>query len=186
MPAPRKNLSLKQLETQAKAACFDWNNKYPAGVLVSYESIIGRGETHRGRTRGEAMVQPCEAVIFIDGKSGFVSLDHCTVLEQPAVFKVALVDSGQDFTEWYIRDGIVIDCQPGQGRVWVGTKVLNMDALGAGATIEMIAPVTGEATILNHQVESVAVLQAKETAEVEGYGREWAKIKGVPPSSLGL
>ncbi len=84
MPASRKNLSLKQLETLAKAACFDWNNKYPDGALVSYESIIGRGETHRGRTRGEAMVQSCEAVIFIEGKSGFVSLEHCTAVPEGA------------------------------------------------------------------------------------------------------
>lgn len=81
---PRKQMSLKQMETQAKAACFDWNNKHPDGALVSYESIIGRGETHRAKTNGAAFVSSCEAVIFIDGVSGYVSLEHCTAVAEPA------------------------------------------------------------------------------------------------------
>lgn len=83
MPAPRKQMPLKQMEVIAKAACHDWNEKYPDGVLVSFEEIIGRGETHRGRA-GQAMVQSCEAVVFIQGKSGYVSLEHCTPIEEQA------------------------------------------------------------------------------------------------------
>jgi len=83
MPAQRKQMSLKQQETLAKAACHAWNEKYPDGVVVSFEEIIGRGETHRGKA-SQAMVQSCEAVVFIQGKSGFVSLEHCTPIEDPA------------------------------------------------------------------------------------------------------
>lgn len=82
---PRKQMSLKQMETQAKAACFDWNNKYPDGATVSYESVLGRGETHRCKTNGKAFVSSCEAVIFIEGVSGYVSLEHCTAVAEAAV-----------------------------------------------------------------------------------------------------
>lgn len=33
-------------------------------------------------------------------------------------------DKGQDFTEWVINDGVVVDCQPHQARVWVGKEVV--------------------------------------------------------------
>lgn len=77
MPA-RKQMSLKQMEVQAKAQCFDWNAKYPKGTTVSYEALKGRGETHRTKTSGEAFVSSCEAVIFIEAVSGYVSIEHCT------------------------------------------------------------------------------------------------------------
>lgn len=187
MPA-RKQMSLKQMETIAKAKVYDWNERHPNGAFVSYESIIGQGETHRGWARGGAMVQSCEAVIFIEGYSGFVSLEHCTVLDAEVmpVLKVTLVDSGQDFTEWYVRDGVVIDCQPAQGRHWVGTRVLNADSLESGSTVELISPTTGEATLLNHQVERVEVLTGDKASDVEAFGRKWAVIKGIPASLLGL
>lgn len=84
MPAP-KQMSLKQMEVAAKAACFDWNNKHPDGAVVSYESVLGRGETHRAKTNGAAFVSSCEAVIFIEGVSGYVSLEHCTAVAEAAV-----------------------------------------------------------------------------------------------------
>lgn len=33
-------------------------------------------------------------------------------------------DKGQDFTEWVITDGVVVDCQPQQAFVWVGKEVV--------------------------------------------------------------
>ncbi|WP_257605410.1 hypothetical protein [Pseudomonas sp. UMAB-40] len=77
---PRKQMSLKQMEIQAKALCFDSNAKYPAGTVVSYESIIGRGETHRTKTKGAAFVSSCEAVIYVEAVSGYVSVEHCTAV----------------------------------------------------------------------------------------------------------
>lgn len=32
-------------------------------------------------------------------------------------------DNGQDFLEWIIKDGVVIDCQPFQSWLWVGREV---------------------------------------------------------------
>lgn len=78
----RKQMSLKQMETQAKAKCFDWNNQHPDGATVSYESVLGRGETHRCKTEGKAFVSSCEAVIYIEDVSGYVSLEHCTVVAE--------------------------------------------------------------------------------------------------------
>lgn len=79
MPAP-KRMSLRAQETQAKAQCYDWNKKYPAGVCVSYQELLGRGETHRAKTTGAAFVMCCQAVIFVEGLSGAVSLEHCTAV----------------------------------------------------------------------------------------------------------
>lgn len=64
-----------QLQTQ----CNQWNAANPPGTLVSFEEIRGDGETFRGRTSGEAQVTGGHtAIVFLDGKSGFVALDHCT------------------------------------------------------------------------------------------------------------
>jgi hypothetical protein len=76
MPAPKRP-TVVQLQRQADA----WNAKHPAGTLVSYESIIGCGETHRGATKGDAFVcNGHSTVIFLEGKSGFVDLEHCTAV----------------------------------------------------------------------------------------------------------
>lgn len=74
-----KSATLKQLQDQ----CDAWNAKHPEGTQVSYESVIGEGETHRGATRSEAQVlSQHSAVVWLKGKSGCVLLDHCTVIEQ--------------------------------------------------------------------------------------------------------
>ncbi|PMY80293.1 hypothetical protein C1X72_15505 [Pseudomonas sp. FW306-2-2C-D06B] len=80
MPKPT-NMSFEEQELHAKAQCHDWNTDYPHGALVSYEELIGQGETHRAETRGKAWVMCGQAVIFVDGLSGAMSLDHCTVIE---------------------------------------------------------------------------------------------------------
>ena len=77
----RKQMSLKQMELNAKALCFDWNNKYPVGTLVSFEEVIGHGETHRSRTRTPATIMCCEAVVWIEVQGSCVSLEHCTAVE---------------------------------------------------------------------------------------------------------
>lgn len=103
------------------------------------------------------------------------------------VQKITLVDRGQDFTEWYVRDGIVIDCQPHQGSVWVGTRLEFPEGpLKAGSIVHMLAPDTGKLTNLNYPVEAVEELADTEAAQVEGYGRKWAEIKGLAAADLGL
>lgn len=36
-------------------------------------------------------------------------------------------DQGQDFLEWIIHNGVVVDCQPSQSFVWVGREVMVKD-----------------------------------------------------------
>ncbi|MEE2025054.1 hypothetical protein [Alkalimonas mucilaginosa] len=45
-------------------------------------------------------------------------------MTQPKYQTIQFVDKGQDFTEWVIRDGIVVDCQPFQFTVWVGGEAI--------------------------------------------------------------
>lgn len=74
MPAPKRP-SAAQLQKQ----CDRWNAKNPVGTLVSYEEIVGEGETHRGASTTEAQVLGGHtAVIWLEGKSGCVCLEHCS------------------------------------------------------------------------------------------------------------
>lgn len=73
MPAP-KGPTAAQLQRQVD----NWNAKHPVGTLVGFEELVGRGETYRAVTRDEASVFGGHtAVIFLEGKSGFVDLGHC-------------------------------------------------------------------------------------------------------------
>lgn len=190
MPAP-KRMTVRQQEAHAKAMVADWNVKHPVGTMVSFEEVVGRGESHRGESTTEAQViGGHSAVIWIEGKSGCVSLDHCTaVAAEPVavpVLKITLGDHGQDFTEWYVRDGIVIDCQPNQGRVWVGTKVTNQATLCHHGIIAVISKATGEQTTLNYPIAEIETLSPEAAAEVEGYGRKWAEMMSMSHADLGL
>lgn len=191
MPAPKKkHLTLRQRESQQKALLESWNATNPIGTLVSFEELIGEGETHRGRSYSEAQLMCGTAVVWLEGKSGCVCLDHCTAVAAEAVavpvLKITLEDRGQDFTEWYVRDGIVIDCQPSQGRVWVGTKVTNQATLGPHGVIEVILKISGMPTTLNYAAKTVQTMTPEAATEVEGYGRGWADMMGIPHSDLGL
>jgi len=66
---------------------------------------------------------------------------------------VYLEDHGQDFLEWDIEDGTVVDCRPFQGWLWNGTKVLNTDI--RPGDILKIVPASGGELTLNYPVESV-------------------------------
>ena len=69
------------------------------------------------------------------------------------VITVYLKDRGQDFLEWDIKDGVVVDCRPFQGYFWNGTQVHNTD-IKPGDILE-ITPVVGGRTTLNYPVERV-------------------------------
>lgn len=76
MPAPKRP-SVAKLQKQ----CDIWNAAHPEGTTVSYESIIGEGETFRGKSRSLAQVAGGHsAVIWLEGYSGWVCLDHCTAV----------------------------------------------------------------------------------------------------------
>lgn len=103
------------------------------------------------------------------------------------VERISLEDRGQDFLEWYVRDGIVIDCQPCQGRMWVGTKLLYPHGpLKAGSTVYLVGPATGHMTNLNYGVAAIETLSAGDASVVEDCGRRWAAMKNIPASDLGL
>ncbi len=88
MPAPKRK-SLGQLLDQVKA----WNSANPVGTLVSFEEIRGRGETHRGKTASVAdVVGDHTAIIFLEGKRGYVSLDHCTPVAEEGSTEVPAAD----------------------------------------------------------------------------------------------
>lgn len=62
-------------------------------------------------------------------------------------------DKGQDFLEWDIEDGVVVDCRPFQGWLWNGTKVHSTD-LKPGLLLD-ITPPSGGRTRLRYPVEEV-------------------------------
>lgn len=73
----------RKTEAQLQSQCDAWNEKHAEGVLVSYESVVGEGETHLGKSISPAEVLGGHsAVIWLEGKSGCVALDHCKVVEQ--------------------------------------------------------------------------------------------------------
>lgn len=184
MPAPKR-----QTAAQLQRECDKWNAANTVGTLVSFENVTGDGETHRGKSVSEAQIlSGHSAVIWLEGYSGCVLLSHCTAVADPAtpVIRVTFGDYGQDFTEWYVRDGIVIDCQPHQGRVWVGTKVLNQATLCPKGIVAVISKATGEPTSVNYPVAAVETLAPKAAAEVEAFGRKWAEMMTMHPSDLGL
>lgn len=76
----RNEMNARKRPTPAalQKQCDAWNKKNPVGTMVSYEEIVGYGETHRGASNSEAQVlSGHSAVIWIDGKSGCVCLEHC-------------------------------------------------------------------------------------------------------------
>ena len=53
------------------------------------------------------------------GSDGTVCAAEAHGIKHTIVFE----DHGQDFLEWDVIDGVVVDCRPFQGFVWKGTKV---------------------------------------------------------------
>jgi len=80
MPVPRRNKAQLQAAL-IQSECDAWNAKHPEGTTVSFEEVIGDGETFRGTTKSEAQVLSGHtAVIWLNGKSGCVCLEHCTAV----------------------------------------------------------------------------------------------------------
>jgi predicted RNA-binding protein with RPS1 domain len=105
--------------------------------------------------------------------------------EKATVTKITLEDCGQDFLEWYVRNGIVIDCQPFQGFVWVGASIHNTLKVGQKPMVSVLCN-PDEKSKLNYKIEKLEVLSAEEATEVEGYGRKWAESGNIKPELLGL
>lgn len=97
------------------------------------------------------------------------------------VVKITLEDCGQDFLEWYVRDNLVIDCQPCQGMIWVGSKV-KME----GDRINVLTRFADKYQPLQYRAVELVTLERDEAREVEGYGRKWAEMLELAPTALGL
>lgn len=77
-----KRPTLAQLQQQ----CDEWNAAHDVGTVVSFEEIIGEGETHRAPSASEAQVLSGHtAVIWLEEKRGCVCLDHCTAVVESEV-----------------------------------------------------------------------------------------------------
>lgn len=51
----------------------------------------------------------------------------------PRAMTLRFEDDGQDFLKWDLdADGVVIDCWPCQGRIWIGAHVLSFADLREG------------------------------------------------------
>jgi len=75
-------MAIKRKTTaQLQAQCDAWNELHGIGTLIAYEEIRGEGETHRGKSTADAqLLEGHSAVIWLEGKRGCVSLDHCMAL----------------------------------------------------------------------------------------------------------
>ena len=71
------------------------------------------------------------------------------------MIKVTFKDEGQDFLEWYIKDGVVVDCQPFQGWLWKGKRTLP-DGLRPGDKIRIEGP-DGPITLI-HPIEKIELV----------------------------
>ncbi|PII53771.1 hypothetical protein BMF90_07440 [Serratia sp. OLHL2] len=91
-----------------------------------------------------------------------------------AVVKVTFKDEGQDFTEWYIRDGVVIDCQPFQGRIWVGSQIHNAPAING--VLDLSLRGKEKRLTLKYPIVNMETLSEAESRQVEGYYRSWLDI----------
>lgn len=91
-------------------------------------------------------------------------------LKPGTIYKIELADQGQDFTQWYVKNGIVIDCQPFQGRVWVGTKVVSEPKVGE--QLNIVTRHAGQRT-LNYPVKEIIKLRPEQAAEAEAVFRAW-------------
>lgn len=91
-------------------------------------------------------------------------------LKPGIVYKIELADEGQDFTQWYVKNGIVIDCQPFQGRIWIGTKVPNNLAIGQRPPI---FTKSGMGRTLNYPIREIIELRPEQAAEAEEAFRAW-------------
>ena len=61
----------------------DWNRMYPEGTLVRYFPMLGNVHEYEDLlTRGEAFEDSSGTpVIFLQHKTGYVSLEHVTALD---------------------------------------------------------------------------------------------------------
>jgi hypothetical protein len=66
----------------ADAAAREFNSRAPIGTIVRYWRGLREGDGRRGRTRSIAYIASSgDAVVFIEGCSGYVALTHVDLLD---------------------------------------------------------------------------------------------------------
>ena len=68
--------------------------------------------------------------------------------------RIVFEDHGQDFLEWEVIDGVVIDSRPFQGGVWKGTKI-DMTKAAEGQLMPIITK-RGERRVIMYPVVSMS------------------------------
>lgn len=70
---------------------------------------------------------------------------------------IAFADNGQDFLEWDVDDktGVVVDCRPFQGWVWIGCVVCNAKTIKVGDAVHVTMPNSERVITLKHQALNV-------------------------------
>lgn len=94
--------------------------------------------------------------------------------KRPApVLKVDLEDHGQDFLTWYVRNRIVIDCEPCQARIWIGTHIARLPVVGE--KLRIMNRHQRKYVELNYPVEAVTQLNDEQAGEVIARYRDTMK-----------
>lgn len=76
---------------------------------------------------------------------------HWTITPEPIFNTITFSDQGQDFTEWVLKDGYVVDSKPFQGWVWVGCEVKIFDKV-----VFVRRPASDKYSPLNYPAKSVS------------------------------
>lgn len=65
--------------SQEQDAVDDWNEKYPIGTPVLFQSVKGIGEPVQTKTRSIAWLVSNNPCVMVEGKAGGCSLSHMKV-----------------------------------------------------------------------------------------------------------
>lgn len=80
------------------------------------------------------------------------------------VLAVEFEDKGQDYGTWYVRNGLVIDCEPCSVRPYLGTKVTRPPE--EGQPVHVLLPKHGGYTTTEALTVKVTLLSAAEARDV--------------------
>ena len=76
------------MASKPQKECDLFNARIPVGSLVEYSEILGDLPIGQFRTRTEAQVLSGHtAVVWLEGKSGCVCVEHCTLVEVDKYFR---------------------------------------------------------------------------------------------------
>jgi hypothetical protein len=68
----------RKTQAQLQRDCDVFNKAFPVGSPVLYEEVVGLSDAKLYATRSEAQVLSGHtAVVWLEGKSGCVCIDHC-------------------------------------------------------------------------------------------------------------